>query len=207
MVFRTVFASISIKYRKFRRLPLREFPGFQSELGISVCQCTFCRKTQEWPGPSLGPVLLKGDQRQTRPGPLFWGGFMCLMGVSREQRRWLNRSDSLFWRGAPVDDQGARGKALKHLNQVENADAAGRRLPQPPGVQTSRPPETSRGPIRSTNKKGACCFFSRVRSRLVAGSFDSLCSRFDCSVVPSGHPFGFFRLDARKLVGAGCKPK
>lgn len=157
--------------------------------------------------PQFGPSALERRPKANQARPFVLGGLHVSHGetwVSREQRRWLNRSDSLFWRGAPVDDQGARGKALKHLNQVENADAAGRRLPQAPGVQTSRPPETSRGPIRSTNKKGACCFFSRVRSRLedssnplLAGSFGSLCSRFDCSVVPSGHPFGVFRLGAQ----------
>eukprot|EP00439_Symbiodinium_sp_Y106_P072221 s2754_g13.t1 len=40
--------------------------------------------------------------------------------------RWQNRSDTLFWRGAPVEDpsdQGARSVALEQIQAVENSDA------------------------------------------------------------------------------------
>ncbi|CAE7684700.1 Poglut1 [Symbiodinium necroappetens] len=37
--------------------------------------------------------------------------------------RWQNRSDTLFWRGAPVEDQGARSVALEQITAVENSDA------------------------------------------------------------------------------------
>ncbi|CAE7712996.1 Poglut1 [Symbiodinium pilosum] len=37
--------------------------------------------------------------------------------------RWLNRSDTVFWRGAPVEDQGARTVALERIAEVKNSDA------------------------------------------------------------------------------------
>ncbi|CAE8696824.1 unnamed protein product [Polarella glacialis] len=36
---------------------------------------------------------------------------------------WLDRSDTIFWRGAPVDDHGARSVALQYLADVPGADA------------------------------------------------------------------------------------
>jgi len=37
---------------------------------------------------------------------------------------WVNRSQLLFWRGAPVDDDGRRARALEHLAEVGGTDAA-----------------------------------------------------------------------------------